>query len=163
MTAALPSRDNLTLDEAFQQSVGELGRGQRCRFCLVHPFLACTRMRAQGLQDVRRVTVHSTRLWLTVHDFHLTLLHMFLQAGLALVPAAMQTFSMYFVALDPFRQQAWWCREPEDASCQAAQRAAGHTACHLPPEAWHWLNRCEIDRCCSTHKLFKHCKCAFAA
>ncbi|KAL3156934.1 hypothetical protein ABBQ38_001196 [Trebouxia sp. C0009 RCD-2024] len=96
MTATLPNRGNLTFDEALQQSVGELGRGQRCRFCL---------------------------------------------AGLALVPAAMQTFTMYFVALDPFRQQAWWCNDPEDLSCQAAQRAAGHSACHLPPEAWHWLDR----------------------
>lgn len=43
MTATLPCRGNLTIDEALQQSVGELGKGQRCRFCLVHTFLTCTR------------------------------------------------------------------------------------------------------------------------
>ena len=58
MIATLPNRGNLTFDEALQQSVGELGRGQRCRFCLVRTILTCTRMRIQSLQDVRRMTVY---------------------------------------------------------------------------------------------------------
>lgn len=57
MTATLPTRANLTFDEALQQSVGELGRGQRCRFCLVHPSSTDTLMHTQGrVQDVRPVT-----------------------------------------------------------------------------------------------------------
>ena len=35
MTDTLLIRDDITMDEALQQSVGELGRGQRWRFCLV--------------------------------------------------------------------------------------------------------------------------------
>lgn len=64
-----------------------------------------------------------------------------LQASLALVPAAIQTFAMYFVALDPFRQKAWQCQDPADSTCQAAFKAAGHRACRLPPDAWQWVDR----------------------
>lgn len=74
---------------------------------------------------------------------HIELRYGSLQAGLALVPAAMQTFIMYFVALDPFKQQAWQCQDPADPTCQAALRGSSHSACHLPPETWHWQDRCK--------------------
>ena len=48
MTATLLNRDGLSFDEALQQSVGELGRGQRWRFCLVCAALTCMRLRPQA-------------------------------------------------------------------------------------------------------------------
>lgn len=41
MIATLLHRDDLSFDQALQQSVGELGRGQRWRFCLVCASLTC--------------------------------------------------------------------------------------------------------------------------
>ena len=38
MTDTLLHRDDLSLDQALQQSVGELGKGQRWRFCLVNVY-----------------------------------------------------------------------------------------------------------------------------
>ena len=48
MTATLLSRDDLSFDEALQESVGELGRGQRWRFCLVCASLTCMLLRSSG-------------------------------------------------------------------------------------------------------------------
>ncbi|KAA6423242.1 MAG: hypothetical protein FRX49_06694 [Trebouxia sp. A1-2] len=97
MLESMPSlRVDLTVDEALQQSVGELGRGQRWRFCL---------------------------------------------ASLGLVPAAMQTYMMYFVGLEPLRQGFWQCIEPADSSCLSARKSKGHSACYLPPDVWDWTDR----------------------
>ncbi|DBA92174.1 TPA: hypothetical protein ACH3X1_015889 [Trebouxia sp. C0004] len=97
MLESMPSsRVDLTVDEALQQSIGELGRGQRWRFCL---------------------------------------------ASLGLVPAAMQTYVMYFVGVEPFRQGFWQCVEPADSICLSARKSIGHSACHLAPDVWDWTNR----------------------
>lgn len=96
LESTLSLRVDLTVDEALQQSVGELGRGQRWRFCL---------------------------------------------AGLGLVPAAMQTYVMYFVGLQPFRQGFWQCVEPADSSCLSARKSIGHSACHLARDVWDWTDR----------------------
>lgn len=45
MTATLLNGDDVTFDEALQQSVGELGRGQRWRFALVRASVICMLLR----------------------------------------------------------------------------------------------------------------------
>ena len=69
-----------------------------------------------------------------------------LQASTALIPAAMQTFVMYFVGLDPFKRELWHCLDPEDSVCQDAKEAAGHSPCQLPVDTWDWTDRSDCSQ-----------------
>ncbi len=136
-------REEVTVDEALQKSIGEFGAGQRfiCFLVLEYPSTS------QQIQLLWFMSSHGSQHKKTYFCSHtrrfqdMTSIMGRAQAGLVMIPAAMQNFSMVFTGIDPVREGWWTCTQELDEACSVVRSQPHPDLCSLPRTSWQWATR----------------------